>query len=211
MDISWFGQSCFKIKGKNAALVTDPFNSDATGLKKVKVSGDIVTVSHQHEDHNNTDAVEGEPFAILGAGEYEVKGIRIQGIQTFHDAKQGKERGMNTMYVIDIDGITILHCGDLGHELTSDQLEDIPDIDILMIPVGGVYTIDAAVAEKVIVQIEPKVIIPMHYKIPGLKFDLETVDTFLHVHGKASVTPVNKYSITKEKLPDNEEIVVLEV
>lgn len=211
MDITWFGQSCFKIRGKNASLVTDPFDPDAVGLKKVKQSADIVTVSHQHADHNFTQAIEGDPFIVPGAGEYEVKGVRIQGIQTFHDAKQGKERGTNTMFVIEIDGIFVLHCGDLGHELTTEQMEDLPDIDIMLVPVGGVYTIDAATAVKVVGQVEPKVIIPMHYKIPGLKYDLGSVEDFLHASGKSSVTPVSKYSVTKDKLPDNEELVVLEI
>lgn len=211
MDISWYGQSCFRIKGKIAAVVMDPFDADYVGLKKVKQSADIVTVSHEHEDHNNVDVIEGEPFVISGAGEYEVKGVRIQGILTYHDPKQGKERGRNTMYVIEIDGMYVLHCGDLGHELSTEQLEDMPDIDIMMVPVGGVYTIDPAVAMKVIAQVEPKVVVPMHYKIPGLKFDLGTLDDFVHVYGKTSVTPVSKYSITKDKLPENEELVVLEV
>ncbi len=211
MDISWFGQSYFKLKGKSASVVMDPFDPEFVGLKKVKQNADIVTISHPHQDHNNVEMIEGEPFVIRGAGEYEVKGVRIQGIQTFHDTKQGKDRGINTMFVMDIDGIVVCHCGDLGHELTDAQLEELPDIDVLLIPVGGIYTIDPAGASKVIAQVEPKVVIPMHYKVPGLKIELGTLDEFLHAYGKGSVTPVNKYSITKDKLPENEEIVVLEM
>ena len=211
MDISWFGQSAFRIKGKNAAIITDPFSADYTGLKRIKSNADIVTVSHQHEDHNNSEVVEGLPFVVPGPGEYEVKGVRIQGIQTYHDSKQGKDRGMNTMYVLEIDGIFVLHCGDLGHELNTEQSADLPDIDIMLVPVGGVYTVDPATAVKVIAQVEPKVVIPMHYKLPGLKFDLGTLEEFVHVYGKKSVEPMNKYTITKDKLPENEELVVLEV
>jgi len=209
MDISWLGHSCFRIKGKGAAIVTDPYDPEFIGMKKLKTSADIVTVSHHHKDHDAVQFVEGNPFVVDGAGEYEVKGVRIQGVQTFHDDKNGKDRGRNTMYVIEIDGIIICHCGDLGHELESSQLELLPDIDILMVPVGGKFTIDASTALKVISQIEPKVVIPMHYSIPGLAFELDTVEEFLVLNSKSKVEPIDKYSITKEKLPDQEEIVVL--
>jgi len=211
MDITWFGQSAFRIKGKSAAIITDPFSADYTGLKRIKSSADIVTISHQHEDHNNSEVVEGSPFIVPGSGEYEVKGVRIQGIQTFHDSKLGKERGINTMYVIEVDGIFVLHCGDLGHELTAEQSDELPDIDIMLVPVGGVYTIDPEMAVKIIAQVEPKVVIPMHYKIPGLKFDLGSLEEFIQVYGKKTVEPINKYTITKDKLPEDEELVVLEV
>jgi L-ascorbate metabolism protein UlaG (beta-lactamase superfamily) len=212
MDISWYGQSCFRIKGKNVAVVTDPYNSEMLGLKKLKVSGDILTVSHPHADHNEIGAVEGGPFVIEGPGEYEVKGVTIHGVQTFHDAKEGKERGVNTLYTLDIDGVVVCHCGDLGHELSAAQLELIDDVDILLVPVGGTYTIDAQMAVKVINQIEPKVVIPMHYKFTdAFKLPLATLTDFLHVYGKKDVTAVGKYSITKDKLPSEQELVVLEV
>lgn len=210
MDITWYGHSCFKLKGKNASVVIDPYNPEMLGLKKLRVSGDILAISHQHEDHNYSDAVEGSPFVIAGPGEYEVKGVTLHGVQTFHDTKDGKERGPNVFYTIEIDGVVVGHCGDLGHELSTTQLEALGDIDILLIPVGGVYTIDAAAAVKVIAQIEPHVVIPMHYKL-GDKLPLGTLDEFLKVYGKGKVDPVSKYSVTKDKLPDGEEIVVLEM
>ncbi len=210
MDISWYGQSCFKIKGKNASVVTDPYDPEKVGLKKLRVAGDIVTISHQHEDHNNKQAVEGEPFVIEGAGEYEVKGITINGIQTFHDNKEGKERGKNVVYTIEMDGVTVCHLGDLGHELSTAQLEAIGDVDVLLLPVGGVYTIDAAEAVKIIAQIEPKVVIPMHYKITDA-LPLASVDEFLKVYGKGKIDPLPKYSITKDKMPEGEEVVILEM
>jgi L-ascorbate metabolism protein UlaG (beta-lactamase superfamily) len=213
MDISWLGQSCFRIKGKNVSIVTDPYDPEMVGLKKLKASADIVTVSHGHGDHNNTGAVEGEPFVIEGAGEYEVKGVRIAGVQTFHDNKQGKERGTNTLYVLEVDGVIICHCGDLGHELTVEQLEQIEDVDVLLIPVGGTYTLDGTEAVKVINQIEPKVVIPMHYKLPEAKTDLKLadLDSFLHAYGAKSVEPMSKYTVTKDKLPAEVELIVLEV
>lgn len=210
MDISWYGQSCFKIKGKNASVVVDPYDPEMIGLKKLKVSGDILAISHQHSDHNNKEAVEGTPFVIEGAGEYEIKGVTIHGVQTFHDSKDGKERGMNVVYTIDIDGLSVCHLGDLGHELTTSQLEAIGDVDILLVPVGGTYTIDAATAVRVIAQIEPHVVIPMHYKLND-KLPLGTLDEFLKVYGKGKIDPLPKYSISKDKLPDGEEVVVLEM
>ncbi len=210
MDINWYGQSCFKLKGKNASVVIDPYEPEKVGMKKLRVSGDILAISHQHEDHNNKEAVEGEPFVIEGPGEYEVKGVTVHGIQTFHDAKDGKERGTNIVYTVELDGVTVCHLGDLGHELNTAQLEAIGDVDILLIPVGGVYTIDAAAAVKVIAQIEPHVVIPMHYKISDA-LPLGTLDEFLKVYGKGKVDPLPKYSISKDKVPEGEEVVVLEM
>jgi len=212
MDISWYGQSCFRIKGKNVAVVTDPYNAEMLGLKKLKLNADLVAVSHQHGDHNEVAAVEGSPFIIEGPGEYEVKGVTIHGVQTYDDAKEGKERGLNTLYTIEVDGMIVCHSGDLGHELSASQLELSDDVDILMIPVGGTYTIDAKVAVKVINQLEPKVVIPMHYKLnDSFKLPLAPLSDFLHEYGAKSVTPLGKYSVTKDKLPGEQELVVLEV
>ncbi len=210
MDILWYGQSCFKLKGKNASVVIDPYDPEKVGLKKLKLSGDILAISHQHEDHNNKEAVEGVPFVIEGAGEYEVKGVTVHGIQTFHDDKDGKERGQNVVYTVEIDGVNVCHLGDLGHELNTSQLEAIGDVDVLLVPVGGVYTIDAAAAIKVIAQIEPKVVIPMHYKTSD-KLPLGTLEEFLKVYGKGKIDPVAKYVTAKDKLPEGEELVVLEM
>jgi L-ascorbate metabolism protein UlaG (beta-lactamase superfamily) len=212
MDITWYGQSCFRIKGKNVAVVTDPYNAEMLGVKKLKVSGDILTVSHQHSDHNEVGVVEGSPFIIEGPGEYEVKGVTIHGMPSFHDGKEGKERGLNTIYTIDIDGVIVCHCGDLGHELSAGQLELLDSVDVLMIPIGGTYTIDAQTAVKVINQVEPKVVIPMHYKFnDSFKLPLSPLSDFLHVYGKKDITPVGKYSTAKDKLPDEQELVILEV
>lgn len=209
MDITWYGQSCFKVKGKNVTVVTDPFDPDFTGLKKLKLEADIVTISHQHQDHNNTQVVGGEPFVVEASGEYEVKGVAIHGVSTFHDNKDGRERGKNTIYSIEIDGITICHCGDLGHTLSVSQLEQLEDVDILLVPVGGVYTIGPTEAVEVVSQIAPKVVIPMHYKVEGLKFDLKGVESFMNSYGKGSVEAINKYSVTKDKLPEDGELVLL--
>lgn len=210
MEISWVGHACFGLKGKTACLVTDPYDTQATGLKLPKLTADIVTVSHSHSDHANLRAIEGSPYVISGPGEYEIKEINVLGVAAYHDNKNGEQRGKNTIYNITMDGINIAHMGDLGHVLSSDQIEELGAVDVLLIPVGGVYTIDPHQAAKVTAELEPKVVIPMHYSVPGLKYQLEGVEKFLKEMGAESVTPQPKLSIAKEKLPEETQVVVLE-
>ncbi len=210
MDIVWYGQACFKLKGKFAAVVIDPFSPDFTGLKASKnIEGDLVAITHSHQDHNFSELVEGEPVVINGPGEYEVKGVSITGISTFHDSVKGEERGKNTVYNINMDGMNIVHLGDLGQSLSDEDVADIGTTDILLIPVGGVYTIDAKMASEVVSSLEPRIIIPMHYKIEGLKFNLDPLENFLKEMGVEGVTPVPKLTITKDKLPEEPQVVVL--
>lgn len=218
IDVWFYGQACFKVKGKTTSVVFDPYDEEFTGLPKLKVDGDIVCVSHSHQDHNNievvkstSDAEEGNfPFVISGPGEYEKMGVNIVGISSFHDDKQGAERGKNTIYNAKIDDVNFVHLGDFGQKkLTQDQVEQLSSCDVLMIPVGGVYTIEAKDAPDIIAQIEPRIIIPMHYKLPGLKFELAGVKDFLAAMGKESVEPLAKLSVSREKLPDEPEVVVL--
>lgn len=214
MHIIWHGQSCFQIiipknKGEQASIVIDPFD-ETLGLRIPPLSADILCVTHQHHDHNNIKAVKGEPFLIEGPGEYEIKEISIQGISAFHDDKEGKERGRNTIYMIEAEGMRLCHLGDLGQkELTPDQLEKIGNADILMIPIGGTYTLSAKEAAKIISQIEPRIVIPMHYYLPKLKIKVEGVDKFLKEMGRKSVEPQNKLLIKKKDLPEKMQIVVL--
>lgn len=211
MELAWLGQAAFRLKGKSATVVTDPFDSSFTGLKWSKVEADIVTVSHEHQDHNASSQVTDATFIAQGPGEYEIKGIAFTGVSSWHDNKEGAERGKNVIYTFNIDGVRVCHLGDLGqHQLTDQQLEEIGDVDVLLVPVGGTYTINAAEAAKVTAQLEPKVIIPMHYKIEGLKFDLDTVDHFLKEMGKEDVQPVGKLSVSSDKLPEEAQVVVLE-
>lgn len=213
MEIYYLGHSSFKIKGKVATIVTDPFDQGMVGLKFPKTEADIVTISHDHKDHNAMLLIGGTPYIISGPGEYEIKGIHVLGVSVFHDDRQGAERGKNVMYQYIIDGMTLVHLGDLGHKLTSDQAKEIGTCDILFIPVGGYWTIGADIASEVAAQFEPKIIIPMHYKRSGLKSDFDVlsgVDKFLKEMGKEEVAPVAKLSITKDKLPEDTEVVVLE-
>lgn len=210
MDIYWGGQALFKIKGKTVTVVIDPFDPEI-GLKLPKdLSADAVLVTHSHHDHNNAAAVSGNPLVFDGPGEYEVKGAIMTGINSFHDSENGSQRGLNTIYQLIIDDLNIVHLGDLGqHELTETQVAQIDNADILLIPVGGVYTISGKEASQIVSQLEPKIIIPMHYKVAGLKFELEGVENFLKEMGAENVAPQPKLSVTKDKLPEEPQVVVL--
>lgn len=210
MDIVWYGQACFKLKGKSASLVIDPYSPEFTGLKAPRgLEADVVAITHNHQDHNFASLVLGEPLIINGPGEYEVKGVSIAGIPTFHDLEKGAQRGKNTVYNIVMDGMNIVHLGDLGQTLSDEDVADIGSTDILLIPVGGVYTIDAKMASEVVSALEPRIIIPMHYKIEGLKFDLDQLSNFLKEMGTENVVAIPKLIITKDKLPEEPQVVVL--
>ena len=212
MDIYWYRQSFFKLKGKNATVIIDPFDPDFTGLKFPKdAEANIVLKTHDHQDHNNIKAIIGDPKVFNGPGEYESKGVVITGVNSFHDNSGGTERGLNIMFNVIIDGVRVVHLGDLGQtELTEAQIQEIDNVDILLVPVGSVYTIDAKGATGIISQLEPKIVIPMHYGgVEGLKFPLDPVDKFLKEMGTESVVPVPKLTITKDKLPEETEVVLL--
>src|SRR3989344_961788 len=201
MIITWFGQSCFRLQGDSSTLVTDPYDQ-SLGLRLPRLTADLVTVSHDHHDHNNVAAVKGmdgnAPFTITMPGEYEVKGTFVYGIPAFHDSKQGAERGPNIIYRIEMDGITLAHLGDLGHLLTNGEVEKLEGVDILMIPVGGFYTIDAKQATEIISQLEPRLIIPMHYQLPGLTTSkLDDVKAFCKEMGVTINGTEQKLKVTK--------------
>lgn len=216
MEITYLGHSCFKLAGKSGTVVTDPFG-EHVGLSLPKVSADLVTMSHQHPDHNAFEKIQGtarreKPFIITELGEYEVGGISVFGTLTYHDASQGVERGPNFVFTILIDGITVCHLGDLGHELTVDQVSNIGSVDVVLCPVGGVYTINPEQAVKVISQLEPSIVIPMHYRTPAhdtkLFGEVAPVSDFLKEYG-SNPEPVPKLSLDKLKLPEETELVVL--
>jgi L-ascorbate metabolism protein UlaG (beta-lactamase superfamily) len=212
MIITYFGHSCFRIQDKigpeGINLATDPFDK-SIGLKVPNFEADIVTVSHSHSDHNNSKALRGNPFVVDSPGEYEIKGVMIQGISAKHDDKNGAERGDNVLYRIEIDGIAIAHLGDLGHTLSDEQLDKLDGVDILLVPVGGKYTIDGKKAAEVISQVEPRIIIPMHYKIKGLNLDVESEAKFIKELG-LEPKQEEKLKISKRDLPqEGMELVVL--
>ena len=213
MQISWKGQACFHITAQGSGkelvkLVIDPYDP-SIGLRMSASEADIALVTHDHEDHNNIKACAGA-FAIVGPGEYEIKDVAIQGIPSFHDEKEGKERGKNTIYMIEAEGIRLCHLGDIGQaELSAEQVSTIGNVDILFVPVGGVYTIGAKGASKIVNQIEPKVVIPMHYFLPNLKFKLEKVDDFLKEMGVKNAEPQNKLVVKLRDFTSEEMKVVL--
>jgi len=222
MTINWLGHSCFRIEVRSAnlpqanseqtkggiSILIDPFSKEI-GLKPPKIKDDLVLVTHQHFDHNNISDAGPEAFIIDSPGEYEKSGVYIRGVRSSHDKVNGKERGPNTIYVIKAEDITVCHLGDLGQsKLEDEQLEDIGDVDILMIPVGGNYTIDYREATEIIGQIEPKIVIPMHYKVKDLKVDIAGPEKFIK---EISLTPekVDKLKIQRKNLPIEETKLVI--
>jgi len=215
MEIIWHGHSFFEIKSKEnknqVEIAIDPF-SDEIGLKVPKVEADILLISHDHYDHNNKSAISGNYFLIDQPGEYEVKGVFVKAIKSFHDKVEGKERGENLIFTIETEDLKVCHMGDFGQkELEEKQIEEIGEVDVLMIPVGGIYTISAKEAVKILEQLEPKITIPMHYSLPKLKIKLDSVDKFLKSLGIKSLEPIKKLSIKKEDLsPEEAKVVLLE-
>ncbi len=209
MEINWLGHSCFRIKGSQATIITDPYPPDL-GYSLGKPVARIVTVSHQHPSHSYVQGVDGNPKLVTGPGEYEISGIMIVGTVTFHDAEGGKNKGKNTVYLMEVDGVLVCHLGDLGHVLTAGQVEEIDNVDVLLLPVGGVSTINASMAAEVIRQLEPKVVVPMHYKTPALNRELEPVEKFLKEMGVGQINPQPKLSFTKSSLPASMQVVLLD-
>jgi L-ascorbate metabolism protein UlaG (beta-lactamase superfamily) len=215
MDITYLGHSSFKIKGKKVTVVCDPFDSSLVGLKFPKnVEAGIVTVSHEHADHNAVSQISGSPFVVHGAGEYEINGVGIIGIPSFHDEAKGEKRGINTIYNIEVDGIHIVHLGDIGEMLSDKEIEQLGTVNILMIPVGGAFTITAKQASELIPEIEPSIVLPMHYGRESLNqkefSELTPLSAFLKLMGQEAVVPVPKLSVTKDKLPEQMQVVALE-
>ncbi len=214
MDITYLGHSSFKIKTKTASVVTDPFLPTMLGFKFPKTEADMVTVSHQHQDHNAVSMIDGSPFVIAHPGEYEVKGVSVFGYPSFHDIKSGAERGENIVYVIEADGLRVCHLGDLGSSISSHLLEELSAVDVLMIPVGGKVTIGPKEAVDLISQIEPGIVLPMHFKAEGINEthfkDLETLNVFLKQLGVEKPEKLDKLSLTKDKLLEEMKVILLE-
>ncbi len=209
MTITWYGQSCFKIDTREAVLAIDPFSKEI-GLTPPRFHADVVLVTHSHPDHANAAAIPGSPMVISGAGEYEVKSVAIQGIPTFHDAASGAKRGPNIAFRIAAEGITVAHLGDFGEAaLREETLQALGDVDVLLIPVGGTYTIDAETAAEIVAQLGPRLVIPMHYHLPGLRVKLEPVDEFLKAAGAKNAERLEKLNLKKKDLPETETRIVV--
>jgi L-ascorbate metabolism protein UlaG (beta-lactamase superfamily) len=208
MEITWLGHSCFKLKGKSTTVFTDPFPPDS-GYSLEKATARIVTVSHEHPNHSYVQTIGGEPKLVFRPGEYEINGVLIIGIPTYHDAENGAKLGKNTVFILEIDDINICHLGDLGQPLTAAQIEEIGNVDVLMVPVGGVTTIGPSQAAAVVRSLEPKIVIPMHYKTPMLTKELEGVEKFLKEMGVTTAVPQPKITVTKSTLPLTTQVMLL--
>jgi L-ascorbate metabolism protein UlaG (beta-lactamase superfamily) len=209
MEISWLGHSCFQLRGKNVILITDPF-SPQLGHSLGKVSAPIVTISHNHPGHNFAGGVNGDPRIVRGPGEYEISDVLITGVASYHDNKHGQELGRNTIYIIHMDDLIICHLGDLGHILQEEQLEEVADADMLLVPIGGQHTINAAQAAEVISQVEPHIVIPMHYSPPTGDAS-NPLDKFCREMGIEAINPQPKLSITRSALPAETQVVILSI
>ena len=214
MRIEWLGHASFLIVAENGTMIiTDPYESGAFDgklrYKPIEVSPDVVTVSHKHADHAYVEGLPGRFDVIAKAGSKIIKGISFKGVETYHDTDLGSNRGNNIVFVMTIDHVRICHLGDLGHELSPDEIESIGEVDILLIPVGGKYTIDAKAATRVVERLHPKIAIPMHFKTDSVDFPIESVDAFLL--GKPVVLRLGRshIEVTKERLPEERQILVL--
>ena len=217
MNIQYYGHSCFKITTKPAGRATedisiffDPFDK-SVGLRPPQGQADIIFVTHQHHDHNNIEALKGNPIVIDTPGEYAIKGVNAVGIDTFHDTKEGSLQGKNTVFTIDSEDIKVCHLGDLGAELSPHQMEEM-EVDILFVPIGGKYTLDGEKAADLVRKIEPKIVIPMHYKINGSTIDIDTEKKFCDEMGNCPKEKVSKINIKKKDLEDkNMEVILMSI
>lgn len=216
MKIQWLGHSAFLLQTQDGTrIVMDPYESGAygggIGYGPIELEADVVTVSHdQHEDHNHTDTVRGEPLVLKGPGEDTARGISFRRVHTYHDQSEGSERGENYVFCIRADGMQVVHAGDLGHVLNASQVEAIGQPDVLLIPIGGTFTVDPAEATQVIDQLKPRIVVPMHFKTPKCGFPLETVEAFLT--GKENVHRAGDsvLEVLPDALPAPTRIVVLD-
>ncbi len=210
MIIKWFGQSCFMITSESSVtIITDPFGKLPYHLPDVQP--DIVTVSHEHVDHNNTKGLKGS-FALFNKPvETELQGIKIRGVETCHDNAGGRKRGKNIVFTLTVDGITICHLGDLGHILTEDQIKEIGEVDILLLPVGGRFTIGASDAATVKAQLHPAITIPMHYRTKAMGpfgLLLSKVNTFMEITTDPKIE-LEELSVSKDSLAEKSGVVML--
>jgi len=208
MEVTWLGHSCFRIKGKEVTLVTDPF-AESLGYPPVKLSANIVTLSHAHPGHSYATGVEGSPKVLSRPGEYEVRGVFITGMSTFHDLEKGESRGKNIIYLMEMDDVRLCHLGDLGHLPSPRQIEDLGNVEVLFVPVGGISTIDAKMAAEVVRFLNPKIIIPMHYGNEVVTW-LEPLNRFIKEMGLGDIIPQPKLFISHSSLPLETQVVALD-
>ena len=214
MRLRWLGHACFLLSSSDGSMVvTDPYEANsfggAIGYPDIQLEADVVTVSHSHADHCYTQAIRGSAEAITDPTAQELGSITVRGVSSYHDQSQGAQRGENIIFILGIDDLTVAHLGDLGHTLSEEQAAEIGAVDVLLTPVGGVFTIDAAEADQVITALAPKVVVPMHYKTECLGFDIDPVDTFLANKSNVRQCP-SEVMISNDSLPPEQEVWVLD-
>lgn len=210
MDIDWFGQSCFRLREGNITIVTDPYDK-SIGYTLPRLRADVVTISHDAPGHAYAAGVKGDPKVLSRPGEYEIRGVFITGIQTWSGGgAKGEAKEENTVFVFEFGELTACHLGDLSRLLSQAQVESMPDIDVLMVPVGGGGALDADKAGEVISQLEPRIVIPMHYRTPYINLPLDPLSKFLKEMGAAEHAPQESLKLTAAGLPEETQVVVLE-
>jgi L-ascorbate metabolism protein UlaG (beta-lactamase superfamily) len=212
VKVKWIGHACFLITANNGVrVIVDPYAvGGGINYSPIKETADVVVVSHDHSDHNNVSAVKGNPEVVKDGGEETAKGIRFKGIATYHDASRGGQRGPNVVFCFSIDDVNFCHLGDLGHELSAEEVEQIGAVDILFIPVGGFFTIDAAVASQVCDRLKPRIAIPMHFKTRGCTYSIAGVEDFLKDKHNVKRIGGSEVEFEQQKLPAHTEIVLLQ-
>ena len=209
MDIIWLGHSCFRLRGRDATVLIDPYANGLNGQSLARQTVDLALISNEHPNHANLGALEGSPPVLRGAGEYEIKGVLVTGLDT-HLGRSETPKPRNTAYTVEIDEVTICHLGDLTRPLNASQKEHLGSVDVLLVPVGSNCTIDAVAAAETISVIEPKVAIPMHYGVGAEPGGLEPLDRFLKEMGLTEVQVQPRLNATKSNLPETTQVVVLE-
>lgn len=209
MEITWYGHACFRLKDRDLTVVCDPYDK-SIGLTLPRLRADLVTTSHQAPGHSYAEGVKEWRKVLSGPGEYELSGVFITGIPTLHGNKAGVMEP-NTVFAFEFSDVTVCHLGDLGHTLSDEQVEALPKIDVLLVPVGGRYTLDAAKAAEVVSFLEPGIVVPMHYRMPDTAMHLDPVDRFLKEMGIPAPEPVSTLKVTRDQLPEETQVVLMEV
>ena len=212
MEIIWFGHSCFKLTERGlATVITDPYDAQATGHSPLSIPGEIVTISHNKPGHNHVAAVKGDPFVISGPGEYEIGGVFISGLQTNGHSTPIEMVERNIMYVFDFDGIKVAHLGGIDHLPNQSEVEELGNVHIMLVPIGGNSTLNAVQAAEIVNLIEPNIVIPMHYMTESSIIKLEPLNKFIKEMGLSSIEPLNSFKVTSPRnLPEETQVVVLE-
>ena len=212
VEISWLGHACFRLRGREVTVLTDPFSSDGWAYPPLNASADVVTVSHDHPHHSSLEGVAGSPRVLRGPGEYEIGGAMVWGVRTHRKDGSDPPRGRNVAFMVQIEGLTICHLGDIGAPLTADQLTQLQGSDVLLVPVGGHCTVGAAEAAALVAQVEPRIVVPMHFATPETQghLELDSAERFCKEMGATSLVPQTRLSVTAGSLPDEPTVHLLE-